>query len=504
MLARPTSPPKHFYHLFPSVIDNDIIFSRRRFSLLSFYSSSLPDSINTCFSMEFHQRDLGEVQDRLDAVFDDASKPTNSRKRKRDYTTKDLRNAINTTLNDYTPPIIPPVKNWAVTDQSYLSYSPVQLFLLLCWCVLEILLHYTNLAIERNTNPSRAYQPVTMIEIRRWIACRLSIFRRVPFTSDIDSFWSSNDLAAKHLSRNRYYEIEHYLTLNSNSPPSNNKPVWFWRVADAMDALRAQLKRVFIPPTYIAVDESTVKFSGRSKHTYLTPHKPAREGFVFYALVGQNKLMLDFLVTSPVDGIEVFPRGITIDIPTRETRQRKKGTIGATATTINLPTTKGLVYTLCERFLRLYQDRQFICFCDNLFCDPHLARALMTINVGLCGTVRKNARDIPEELAAIANTKPVLLNGNQLIYRVVDNILITVWRDSTRSHTVTMLSNCHSPKDMKVVSRKHRNKIEYDLRSGFSQKIINQPSIAVDYNNRKGLVDHFNQLRQSQSIYRPH
>ena len=128
----------------------------------------------------------------------------------------------------------------------------------------------------------------------------------------------------------------------------------------------------------------------------------------------------------------------------------------------------------------------------------------MTINIGLCGTVRQNARAIPCDVAAVACHSPVLLQENQLIYRVVDNVLITVWRDSTRANTVTMLSTSHKPSDMKKVSRRHRTKLRSQLRSGFTLTDIEQPSIAVDYNKKKGLVDHFNQLRQSYSVYRPY
>ena len=304
--------------------------------------------------MVFELRDLAVVQDRLDAVSGDALKDTNSLKRKRNYTTTELQDTIKAKPEEYSPPLIPQTRSWGVTNQEYLSYSPIRLFLLLFQPVFEILLYHTNLAIQHNNNPSKACQPIQSIELRRWIACRLEIFRRIPLTAEMNDFWSFQTMSSQYLSRKRYYDIEHFLSLNSDPLPSNRQVLWHWKVTDAMNALRIQLKRVLTPPSHLAVDESTIKFIGRCTHTYLTPHKPAREGFVFYALVGQDKLMLDFVVTSPKEGVETYPKGITIDIPNRTLRHRKQGTTGATATQISLPPTKALVYTLCEGFLRQY------------------------------------------------------------------------------------------------------------------------------------------------------
>jgi len=77
------------------------------------------------------------------------------------------------------------------------------------------------------------------------------------------------------------------------------------------------------------------------------------------------------------------------------------GDTGSTATEMHLPAIKGIVYTLSERVTRLYRDKSFVCLIDNLFIDIPLAKALLSIGVGICGTTRKNAPRIPSVLLAI-------------------------------------------------------------------------------------------------------
>ena len=122
-----------------------------------------------------------------------------------------------------------------------------------------------------------------------------------------------------------------------------------------INAVRESFHEVFYSLSYFYINKSTIKFYGYKLDTYLTLYKFIKEGFVFYALVGLDKLTLDFVVSSSQKGIEVYPKGIYINILNRTLRDHKKDTIGLTITKVNLPPIKALVFTLYKRATRQYR-----------------------------------------------------------------------------------------------------------------------------------------------------
>jgi hypothetical protein len=115
-------------------------------------------------------------------------------------------------------------------------------------------------------------------------------------------------------------------------------------------------------------DESAIKFHGRKVDKCRLVHRPAKEGFVAYTLASHGGLAR-FILSSSQSGPEGGRDDIEIDIPTKTLRKRKRGQSGATATLIQLPPMKGLMYSLCQRVTASYRLPPFICFVDNLFVD---------------------------------------------------------------------------------------------------------------------------------------
>ena len=125
---------------------------------------------------------------------------------------------------------------------------------------------------------------------------------------------------------------------------------------------------MLVPGSHIAVDETAIKFHGRKRDIYRMAHKPAKQGFTFYAVASPGGMLHDFLVSSSQDGIEGIPDGISIDLPTRTVRMRQRGHTGATAVSISLPPTKALVYVLMQRLtqqVRTELHLPTICFVGN-------------------------------------------------------------------------------------------------------------------------------------------
>jgi hypothetical protein len=246
---------------------------------------------------------------------------------------------------------------------------------------------------------------------------------------------------------------------------------WHWKVKTALDALRDQLKLVLVPGSHICVDEAALKFHGRKKDKVKIPHKPAKEGFICYALASHGGLIHDFIVASSQHGLEGIPTGITISTTTRELRKRKRSSTGISATEIHLPPIKSAVYLLCERVTKQQRDKAFICYIDNLFVDVHLAQALLSIGIGICGTTRKNAPSVPPILLAIQHRFPHLLADNACIsLPAKDLVNCFIWHDSLRDNIVSFISTVHLSNAWRLVTRryKHQHSIRTTLK-GFER-----------------------------------
>ena len=321
----------------------------------------------------------------------------------------------------------------------------------------------------------------------------------------MQEFWSDHHIASQYLGFQRFKTIESYINICSDEEQPTGTSPWFWKVQLGVDQLREQCKQILIPSSHICVDESSIKFFGRKKDKYKLPHKPAKEGFVCYALTSYGGLIHDFCMSSSQDRLEGIGEGYTIDLTTRNLRKRKRGTNSTTADVVSLPPLKSMVFMLCERVTAGYRRFQHICFLDNLFVDVKLARALLTIDIGICGTTRKNTPGIPPILLAIQHRFSRLLPNNRAVSCIVDGLVnITTWKDEHRQNTVTAISTVHRPTDRQQVLRKSKPLHATRARpNGYQLVWVSQPRMFTDYTNNMGSTDDFNHMRAMSSVRRP-
>lgn len=245
--------------------------------------------------------------------------------------------------------------------------------------------------------------------------------------------------------------------MSPESAAANPSATWFWKVQEACSLVREALRTVLIPSSHICVDESAIKFHGRSANSMKLPHKPAKEGFILYALCSHGGILHDFQVYSAKHGIEGVPQGITVNLPTKSVRKRKRGATGIVGDEVHLPPIRSMVYMLCERLTIQHPGSSFICFMDNLFNNVPLARALLTINVGICGTTRANALGIPPVLQALRHKFPAVLKIGQLTGCVINDLILTIaWNDNMNDRVVTMMTTAYRPLDTTTATRSCR------------------------------------------------
>lgn len=455
----------------------------------------------------FHlQRDLDIVAENRDVP--GASNPPESVPAIKNVTRQQATEYLNAPQEDYTPPITVTYRKWELRTASDALLAPTALFLLFFEPVLDLLTFHTSAAAQR---VQTTFKTITDLEMRRYLAIRLDMARNLSICAEMRSFWRPPRPSTRMLSLHRFLEIHQHLSVDSTPTAIiETYPVpttWFWKVERALNALRAQLRTVTIPSSHLAVDESSIKFHGRKKDTYRMPHKPAREGFNFYAVGSRQGIIHDFVVTSSQKGVEDVPDGITLDLPTRSVRNRKRGHSGDKSASISLPPTKGLVYSVLQRVTaeeRATKQRRFVCVVDNLFVDPNLARALLTLNIGLIGTTRKNVPEVPAPLLAIVHRFPDLLGPDQTKTVVIDRLVAAIaWHDPLREKRLIMISTIHRPDARKTTLRTVPPKNSTRACPvGYKRSAESQPAVAVDYNDYMGAVDNGNRYRSSTSVRR--
>jgi hypothetical protein len=327
-------------------------------------------------------------------------------------------------LPDWEPSIEVKYRSWQLKDPNLAQKSPFEIFWAFFHSVAIQLVHCTNAHARLYSRPNEHWHDVTILEIRHWLAIRLYSACHWSEKARWDGLWAQNHPVIRSIGRNRFQAIERHLALYDESEVISNNQDWYWKVANGLNALRSTLKDLIIPSSHLTVDESIIKFSGRMRETYRLPHKPAGEGFLLYALNSHSGLLQDFIVTGSQSGIDGIHESIKIDIATRTTRKRKRGTGSIAAQAVTLSATQQVVFDLCERNtrdIRGLNSAPFACYIDNLFTNVPLVKALRSINIGSCGTARTTTAGFPVILAAIKTRFPKKIQRDQNISAIIDD-----------------------------------------------------------------------------------
>lgn len=205
-------------------------------------------------------------------------------------------------------------------------------------------------------------------------------------------------------------------------------------------------RSLYMPGDIIVVDESMVKFHGKLLIKTYNPAKTNRYGMKIYKACTVNSYTWSYQIYS---GISHQLEGL--DKP------------GST------------VVQLTEPLL----DAGRIIIADNYYTSLPLAEYLKGRNTDLCGTLRKNKRNLPQEVVTAK-----LRRGEQ-IARQKDNLYTVLkWRDK---RDVFMISTCHGDGMSNVTTRRGD---------------VIKPDAVIDYNDAKKGIDISDQLASFHSPLR--
>ena len=138
----------------------------------------------------------------------------------------------------------------------------------------------------------------------------------------------------------------------------------------------------------------------------------------------------------------------------------------------------GLTTALVLNLTKGTENMGHILYTDNFYTSPVLAYNLKNRGIGIVGTVRKNRKCYPKQLADVKDRD---LHKGECKWMMSDGMLALVWKDNRLVH---LLSTVHQP-DINVVLRRNKQGVLEEVRC---------PQMVKDYNSHMGGVDRNDQM----------
>ena len=311
----------------------------------------------------------------------------------------------------------------------------------------------TNLyALQKAGGNNHAFTPTNAKEIKGFIAINLIMgIKKLPSYKD---YWSSrfemrDAYISSIMSRDRFSWILTNLHLNDNSLQPNRNAQNFdklYKLRPLLDVLSVTYKNSLKPSQHQAVDESMIRFKGRSSLKQYMPNKPVKRGYKVWIRSDKSGYVCQFQIYT--------------------------GKVGQI-------TEKCLGARVIRDLTRDLVGKGYEVYFDNYFNSVELQKQLKSELIYACGTVRKGRRDLPTDLI---NDK--LLKRGEVDWRVsTDGLTFLKWMDNRPVH---FLTNYMDPSKDESVSRKKKD--------GSAENVA-CPELVKKYNIHMGYVDKMDMLK---------
>lgn len=255
--------------------------------------------------------------------------------------------------------------------------------------------------------------------------------------------------------RNRYCYLFSNIHLVDNAqclPRDDPLHDRLFKVRPLISKLNETFGEHYSPSRNVSVDESMVRFKGRSTLKQYLPMKPIKRGFKVWCLsCSCCGYLLQFQVYTGKEA---------------DAEQQNIGLAHRVVTDLLCP-----LYTKCN----------YVVYMDNFFTSLPLFHELKQNGIFACGTYRTNRTGFPPELSNADGQVKQMKRGDTLFRHKSDTTAV-VWMDRKPVHVV---SNFHPP-TMTVVRRKNRDG---------TISTVSCPDIIDSYNRHMGGVDFTDQLK---------
>ena len=348
------------------------------------------------------------------------------------------------TLPDFSSISGPSEKFWELPEK-----SPIEIFQeIFSIELMEHIVFETNLYA---TQSSKQFSPLTIAELYIFLGINMLMgIKRMPSYTD---YWANEEafrdpFISRHMSRNRFAWILGNLHLNNNVLQPKRGEANFdrlYKVRPFLDHLSKSFLDALHPGQYQSIDESMIKFKGRSSIKQYMPKKPIKRGFKVWMRCDESGYACEFEIYSG-----------------------KKEVVE-----------KNLGENVVKRLTEHLHGKHHRVFMDNYFTTYELFRYLETKQIYACGTVMLNRKNLPHHLLSLDKE---LKRGNYDWAVSSDNLICLKWKDK---RCVTILSSLPDAVDRIEIQRKEKD----------GKKVnVNCPKAISTYNANMGFVDKFDQL----------
>lgn len=338
--------------------------------------------------------------------------------------------------------------------------TPQEIFgLMISPDVIDLIVFQTNLyAQEKHLKTGKTYVPTTDVEIRVFIGMNMLMgIKPLPSYRD---YWSSDpDLhdvyMSKLMSLNRFGWLLSNIHINDNSTaprpddPTRDK---LYKVRPFLDLVAKNFKSCINPSKSMSVDESMIKFKGRSSLKQYMPKKPIKRGYKVWVLADKSGYAYKF-------DIYTGKKGDSIE--------------------------KNLGENVVTSLLQGEEDKCHTVFFDNYFTGVPLMHKLKKLKINACGTVNPTRKFLPK-----LKEDSKLKRGESDWATSDTGLSVVKWKDKRSVH---VLSNFHDPTQVVDVKRKEKDG---------SISMVPCPKMVVDYNMDMNCVDKFDQMKSTYEIDR--
>lgn len=398
---------------------------------------------------DFHQEEEQNLVEGDDSFSEESENPTKSdwvpKWRKKIYFCNSLP-----VFNEYCGP------NKEVYDDDR-EISPIDIFRdFIDKQILDSIAFQTNLY---STQQGKAYKPTNAREIEIFIGINfLMALKKQPSYRD---YWSTDSFYTDHaisnaMSFNRFSWLLSHIHINDNSTAKpRNDPEFdkLHKVRPFLDHLQNKFKSLYFPKQHQSIDESMIKFKGRSSIKQYMPMKPIKRGYKVWVRADDNGYVCEFSVYTGKNNNKSVEHGLG----------------------------ESVVHSLSD----CLASKGYKIYADNFFSSFSLAKSLSEKGIGYVGTIRKNRKHFPDFL------DDKKLKRGDSDYRMDESGVSCVkWMDTK---SVNFVANFHDPSQETCISRKNKDG---------STTVLSAPSVAGDYRKFMGGVDKADMLKSIYEINR--
>jgi hypothetical protein len=270
----------------------------------------------------------------------------------------------------------------------------------------------TNTNLYATSKQAPAGWATTADEV--WLFIAVHIFMGIVELPSLPMYWEERwrqGYVSKAFSRDRFKELLRYFHIAEPTPAGVRHTV-IDKIRPLHDSCLSSFPDYFTPPRDFTVDETMVRFKGRSAWKTVIKGKPTPIGYKVYTLASHGYLL----------NFDVY-----------------KGKGG-------YATRQGVIHHTVTQLVTRWSNANRILFLDNLYTSPALCRHLLRIGIRSCGTLRPNRTGLPSDLRAAMKELQV---GQTRAWQS-DQLGCLVWCDK---RPVLMLSTHHKVDDMVTLTQ---------------------------------------------------